>query len=94
MLKRDAMYDFLMKEMYFSQQMTNIGTSRFISNHRQRGCHRMVDSIGRSDAQGADATPPWNLLYISMGVGLQPLSSASSHSNTEYARNIHVKFMS
>jgi hypothetical protein len=29
-----------------------------------------------------------------MGVGLQPLSSASSHSNTEYARNIHVKFMS
>jgi hypothetical protein len=57
------MYDFLMKEMQFSQQITNIGTSRFVINHRQRACHIMVDSVFRSDAQGADATPPWNIQY-------------------------------
>jgi hypothetical protein len=49
--------------MHFSQQITNIGTSRFMSNHRQHLCHRMIDSVCHSDAQGADATPPWNTLY-------------------------------
>jgi hypothetical protein len=28
------MYDFLMKEMHFSQQITNIGTSRFVTNQK------------------------------------------------------------
>jgi hypothetical protein len=49
-----------MKEMRFSQQITNIGTSRFVGNHRQRVWYRMVDSVCRLNAQGADATPPWN----------------------------------
>jgi hypothetical protein len=35
-----------------SQQITNIGTSRWVSNHRQHVCYRMVDSVCRSDAQG------------------------------------------
>jgi hypothetical protein len=57
------MYHFLMKEMHFSQQVTNIGTRRLVSNHRQRVCYRMVDSVCRSDAQVAGVTPPWNTLY-------------------------------
>jgi hypothetical protein len=46
------MYDFLMKEMHFSRQVINIGASRFVNNHRQPVCQRMVDSVCRSDAQG------------------------------------------
>jgi hypothetical protein len=42
--------------------MTNIETSWLVSNHRQRVSYRMLDSIYRSDAQGADATSPWNIL--------------------------------
>jgi hypothetical protein len=49
------MHDFLVKEMKFSQQTTNIGTSRSVSNHRQYVCYRMVDSVCLSDAQRADA---------------------------------------
>jgi hypothetical protein len=60
MLGLNVMYDFLMKEMHFSQQINHIGTSHFASNYGQRVCYRMVDSIYRSDAQGAGATPPWN----------------------------------
>jgi hypothetical protein len=51
MLGLNVMYDFLMKEMYFSQQITNIGTRSFVNNHRQRVSDRMVDSVYRSDAQ-------------------------------------------
>jgi hypothetical protein len=58
------MYDFFMKEIHFLQQITNIGTSRFVNSHRQRVCYRMTDSLRRSDAQGADATPSWNTLYV------------------------------
>jgi hypothetical protein len=56
------MYDFLTKEMHFSQQITDIGTNGFMSNHQQRICHRMVDSVCRSDGQRAAAIPPWNTL--------------------------------
>jgi hypothetical protein len=41
-----------MKEMHFSQQITNIGTSHFVSDHRQRVWHRMVDFLYRLDEQG------------------------------------------
>jgi hypothetical protein len=41
-----------MKEIHFSQHTTNIGPRRFVSNHRQRVCHRMLDSVCRSDVQG------------------------------------------
>jgi hypothetical protein len=54
------MHDFWMKEMHFSERITIIGTSRFVSSHRQRVCYRMLVSLCRSDAQAADATPRWN----------------------------------
>jgi hypothetical protein len=40
------------RKMHFSQEITNIRTSRFMSNHRQRVCQRMVNSVCHSDAQG------------------------------------------
>jgi hypothetical protein len=46
------MHDFLMKEMHFSQQITDIETSRLVNNHREHVRHRMLDSVCRSDAQG------------------------------------------
>jgi hypothetical protein len=58
------MYDFFMKEMHFSQQIINIGTIRSVNNHWQCVCYRMVNSVYRSDAQGADATLLWNIGYI------------------------------
>jgi hypothetical protein len=36
----------------FYQQITNIGTSRAVTNHWQHAYYRMADSICRSDAQG------------------------------------------
>jgi hypothetical protein len=41
-----------MKGTHFSQQITNIGTSRRVNHHRQRVCDRMFDSVCRSDAHG------------------------------------------
>jgi hypothetical protein len=52
-----------MKEMHFSQQITHVGTSFLVSNHRQHVCYRMNDSVCRSDAQGSDATSLWDTLY-------------------------------
>jgi hypothetical protein len=60
MFRVKVMHDFWMKEMHFSQQITNIGTRRSLNNHRQRVYYRMADSICPSDAQGADVTPQWN----------------------------------
>jgi hypothetical protein len=57
------MYDFLVKEIRFSQQITNIETSLCVNSHRQRVYYRMVDSVCRSDAQGVEATLPWNNTY-------------------------------
>jgi hypothetical protein len=64
MLRLGVMYDFFMKEMHFSQQIINIGTIRLVNNHWQRVCYRMVNSVCRSGAQRADATPLWNTSYI------------------------------
>jgi hypothetical protein len=50
------------RKAFFSTD--NVGTTYLVSNHWQRVCYRIVDSVCRSDAQGADATPLWNSPYM------------------------------
>jgi hypothetical protein len=53
-----AMSGFLMKDMHFSRETTDVGTSRWVSKHRQIVCYIMVNSVCHSDGQEPSATPP------------------------------------